>query len=178
VNWETVLTSAGVAAIVTAAMNLIGGHLQHKRQLDILSLEHNRQLELVRLDDARKLRDKRAERLRSHLRIVIEGAGRLSASCRAVGTQEEVDSVAARLNEYREALNAESAAIVLDASTLELYKSLGELTGLGKAVLVLRVGGADLDATEVQEKLKAVDAAVAELGSRSRKLLEGIETPI
>jgi hypothetical protein len=109
---------------------------------------------------------------------VIEGAGRINASCRAVGTQDQIDAVGAGLNRYRESLDAESAAIVLDASTLELYKSLGELTGRGKAVLALRVGGADIDAPNVREKLQAVDGAVADLGNRSRKLLEGIETPI
>jgi len=175
-NWETILTSAGVAAIVTAAMSLIGGHLQHKRQLEVLSLEHNRQLELVRLDDARKLRDKRAERLRLHLRMVVEGAIRISESCRAEGTQEQIDAVAARLNDQRLALMAESAAMVLDAAVLDLYVSLGSLSALASEVLALRHGGAD--PAVVQEKLNEVNAANAELGNRSRKLLEGIEKPI
>jgi hypothetical protein len=165
VNWETVLTSAGVAAIVTAVVNLLGSHLQHSRQL-----------ELLRLEDARRLRDKRAERLRSHLQLLIEGAIVISESCRAEGTQERIDAVAARLNDQRLALNAERAAMVLDTAVVDLFVALGNLTALGSEVLALRRSGAD--PAVVEEKLTAVDAANAEFGKRSRTLLEGIETPI
>jgi hypothetical protein len=148
-------------------MNLLGSHLQHGRQL-----------ELLRLDDARRLRDKRVERLRSHLRIVVEGAMLVSESCRAAGAQEQINVVAARVKEYGDTLRAERAAMALDSSTSELTGPFKTLIDAAFEALQLRQGGADIEAPEVQEKLKVVDMATAELGDRSRKLIEGVDKPI